>query len=69
MGSIDSLSQNFVSKADRMIGESEKQITIMTNAFATQSGDLIEAHQDILSRLKKEISTNNKTLSDQFLRI
>lgn len=67
--SIDSLSHTFVQKADRIIGESEKQVTLMSNTFATQSSDLVETHQTILTRMKKEIDANNKNMSDQFLRI
>lgn len=69
IASVDSLSQNFVWKAERMVWESEKQITIMSNTFSSQSNDLTEAHQLILSKMRKEIDANNKNMSDQFLRI
>jgi len=66
---IDSLSKNFTSKANIMVWESEKQITLMSTTFATQSSDLKEAHNAILTRMKKDVDNSNKEMSEQFLRI
>ncbi len=69
IASIDTLSHVFVQKAERIISESEKQITTMTTVFSNQSADLVEAHQTIVSRMKKDINNNNKSMSDSFLRM
>ncbi len=52
--SINSLTTNFVSKAETMIKDSWEQITMMKEVFAEQSKDLKESHKDILTDLKEE---------------
>lgn len=67
--SINSLTDNFVSKAEKMVGESEKQIMMMREGFEQQGKDLIKTHTNVLENLNKEIDNNNKTSSEQFLRM
>ncbi len=67
--SINSLTDNFVSKAETMVKESEKQITMMKEGFEQQWSDLKKEHKNILDGLKQELENNNKTSSEQFLRM
>lgn len=67
--SINSLTDNFVSKAEKMVGESEKQITMMREWFEQQGKDLTQAHKDILDDLKNNVDNTNKNVSEQFERV
>lgn len=67
--SINSLTDNFVSKAEKMVGESEKQITMMREWFEQQGKDLTQAHKEILDGLKQELENSNRASSEQFLRM
>lgn len=67
--SINSLTDNFVSKAEKMVGESEKQITMMREWFEQQGKDLTQAHKDILEDLKNNVDNTNKNVSEQFERV
>lgn len=67
--SIDALKNNFVSKAEVMVEESEKHISNMQATFATQAKDLTETHQDMLQDLKNNVDNTNKKISEQLERI
>lgn len=64
--SIDVLKNNFVSKAEVIVEESEKHISNMQTTFATQAKNLTETHQDILQDLKNNVDNTNKNVSEQF---
>ncbi len=67
--SIDVLKNNFVSKAEVIVEESEKHISNMQATFATQAKDLTETHQDMLQDLKNNVDNTNKKISEQLERI
>jgi len=67
--SIDSLTENFVSKAEKMVWESEKQIITMRETFAEQSKDLKASHKQILENLSEELHNSSKHTSEQFISI
>lgn len=67
--SIESLKNNFVSKAEIMVSESELHIKNMKQSFESQSIDLKNSHKNILDWLKQELENNNKISSEQFLKM
>lgn len=67
--SIESLKNNFISKAETMISESESHMKNMKETFENQSKDLKESHKNILDWLKQELENNNKSSSEQFLKM
>jgi outer membrane protein OmpA-like peptidoglycan-associated protein len=67
--SIESLKNNFVSKAEIMVSESEAYIKSMKESFESQSTNLKKSHKNILDSLKQELENNNKASSEQFLKM
>jgi len=67
--SLESLKNNFVSKAEIMVSESEAHIKNMKEAFERQSWDLSKTHNEILENLRISIDNTNKQTSEHFIKI
>lgn len=64
--SIDSLTENFVSKAETMIWETENHIKNMKDSFLEQSNDLKNTNKEVLENMVREVENTNKASSESF---
>lgn len=60
INSIDSLKNNFVSKAENIIDETENHIKTINERFKSQEELFSKAHKEILEKMKEDISENNR---------
>ena len=63
--SIDSLTNNFVSKANVIVEKSEEHIKSIKTILEEQTTDLTTTHKDLLNTLKQNVEENNRRVSDQ----
>lgn len=66
---IESLTNNFVSKAEDIVNDSSEYIKSMKESLTNQTREIKEMHRNILGEMKHEIENNNRISSEQFLRM
>lgn len=69
INSIDSLKNNFVSKAENIITETENHIKTINENFKNQANNFEKTHSEILEKMKNDISENNRQNWEQLWKI